>query len=141
MYEVFNYLEFSSIQTLSSVNHFLRSVAILRIRPNFLGIFTTQIWSNYILPYFDYFQLKKFQRVSQIAKKLTLSKSFAEILFRSDVDIAFLARVQPNTQFRDRILSSRITQKSINPLFKAMNFVICDSYDSIYISLEASLIP
>lgn len=91
---VFNFLPFSSIETLSIVSKLLRSSSKTIIHPSHLGIYPVGFWSSYVLPLLSYEDLKIFQRVSQVARKLTLTKKVAKNLFRSDVNLKTLKRIE-----------------------------------------------
>lgn len=92
---VFNFLPFLSIQALASVNKHLRSFSRKITHPTHLGMYPIGFWSTHILPLLSYKDLKRFQRVSQVARRLTLHKRLSQNLFRSDVNLATLKNVKP----------------------------------------------
>lgn len=129
--EIFSFLPFSSIENLLLVSKPLHALSREVIYPTRLGIFPVGVWLNYVLPLLSYKDLKKFQKVSQVAKKLTLSKKIAEQLFRSDVNLNDLKKIKSLKKGDSRLPEDNVG--TINPFFRRILFRLRDTYDDIYV--------
>lgn len=128
LYSFFNFLPLDSIKTVGLHNRFFHSSVRTITHPALLGLFPVDIWSNHILPLLTYRQLKKFQKVSQVAKSLTLSKYLSEIMFRDDVD------PRKGSRFHDyKGYSNGHKSHFSNPLSSSIGYYSGDSLDQIYV--------
>lgn len=93
LYGIFNFLSFKDIINLQLADKPLHLISKTSLNPRRLGSLPTQLWLDSILPLLSYFDLKRFQRVSKVAKALTLSKSLSPQLFRSDAAETKLAEM------------------------------------------------
>lgn len=128
LYSIFNFLPLDSIKTVGLLNRFFHSLVRTITHPSFLGFFPISIWANSILPLLTYHQLKNFQKVSQVAKSLTLSKSLSEVMFRDDVDPRKRSRLQDYKRY-----SNGHKSHFSNPLFSSIGYCRGDSVDQIYV--------
>lgn len=130
---VFHFLPFSSIQILASVNRYLRLLSRLITHPTHLGIYPIGFWSHYILTLLSYQDLKKFQRVSEVAKRLTTSKKLANTLFRSDVKISALKRIEQGVSLNTREYTKKGPKDTaLNPFFRAISYSVPPEYEDVY---------
>lgn len=70
-----------------------------------------------------------------MAKRLTLSKSLSNTLFRSDVDPIALKKIKSGTKIAGR--GHQGLYSRINPLFREVSYSLTSSFDDVYILSDA----
>lgn len=100
--------------------------------PTNLGPLPVQIWSNHILPLLKCAELKKFQRVSQVSKLLTLSPSLAKKTFRSDVNPKDLKSIKVGTD-----LAASRDYEAVNPFLCRITGYCAEPYEDFYVFMSS----
>lgn len=136
LHGVFDFLPFREVLDLQAVSRDFLSLSKGVANLSKLGIFPSQIWLHHILPLLTHSELKKFQRVSRVARILTLSKPLSAKMFRSDVNSERLDQVK--NVFDDKLQKGEIKYARYgvsaglkNPILDRLDYSLHQDYSSI----------